>query len=185
LYIAGVSDEWIYNSFDCRVDQLLVGCLGAVLMRARAWPKLFDLLARSRALVIGLVVSFVVIGWFRPEIGDGLLWTVGHAIEPPMVLCILVYIMANATRPGVRWLESAPLRHIGKVSYGIYLFHQVIHAPVRAKLAFLPEVLQVLAVVLVCVGVASLSYAFYERPFLKLKDRLRPPPGKPLVREQA
>jgi len=178
FWYAGGSGEWIYNSFDCRIDHLLVGCLGAVVLRARAFPKLVDVVARSGWLAIGLTVFFIVIGWYQWELGDEFLWVVAHAIEPPIVLAVLMYIMANASRPSVRWLDSAPFRHVGKVSYGIYLFHQVIHSPVRSKTAFLPEVVQYLAVVVVSVAVATLSYNLYEKPFLKLKERLRPEAAK-------
>ena len=172
------SGEWIYNAFDCRIDHLLVGCLGAVVLRARAFPKLIDVLARSGWLALGLTGFVVVIGWYESVLGESFLWVAAHAFEPPIVMAVLIYIMANASRPSVRWLETAPLRHVGKVSYGIYLYHQAIHSPVRAKTAFLPEPVQYLLVVLVSVAVATLSYSFYERPFLKLKERLRPKEGE-------
>jgi peptidoglycan/LPS O-acetylase OafA/YrhL len=176
IYFAGASGAYIYNAFECRIDHLLVGCLGAVVLRARAFPRLTEVVASSGGLALGVTVFFIVIGWYQVELGDGFLWVVAHAIEPPMVLCVLIYVMANAQRASVRWLEWAPLRHVGKVSYGIYLFHQMIHSPVRSKTAFLPVPLQYVAVVIVCVAVATLSYNLYEKPFLKLKDRLRSEP---------
>jgi peptidoglycan/LPS O-acetylase OafA/YrhL len=171
--LAGVPDAWLYNAFDCRVDHLLVGCLGAVLLKLRALPALFDLLARSRALAASIAGLLLTIGWFELELGRPFLYIVAHAIEPPLVMALVVFIVANAARAPVRWLQSKALAHVGKVSYGIYLFHPVLLEPVRSHTAFLPEALRTLVIVLVTIGVASASFALYERRFLALKDRFR------------
>ena len=56
------------------------------------------------------------------------------------------------------WLEAAPLRWLGNVSYGLYLWHYPIAWVTRAN------GLVVLAVSLV---LAQLSYRFIERPFIR------------------
>lgn len=73
---------------------------------------------------------------------------------------------------------------IGKVSYGMYLYHLPLVAGfdrVMQRLA-VPKhsaagVLCFVALVAVTWGVAALSYAWIERPFLRLKERRFEPPG--------
>jgi peptidoglycan/LPS O-acetylase OafA/YrhL len=72
----------------------------------------------------------------------------------------------KAARP---LLEFRPLLWVGRVSYGIYLFHFFMPyffpslAPSRGGRLVLAAL---------SVGMAGLSYAFWERPFLRLKDGL-------------
>jgi peptidoglycan/LPS O-acetylase OafA/YrhL len=74
-------------------------------------------------------------------------------------------------------LASAPFRWIGVVSYGMYLLHMLAGNLVGAGLvkmgitAHLPKFALVSAV---SFGIAWLSYRFYERRFLELKQRFLP-----------
>lgn len=66
-----------------------------------------------------------------------------------------------------------PLTDMGKISYGLYVFHVLClhycHLPVR--FGRVPSVL--LALGCTCV-LAKLSYTFLEKPFLRLKYRFEP-----------
>lgn len=80
-----------------------------------------------------------------------------------------------------RVLETSVLVEIGRVSYGMYIFHWAImtygvdrylpvHGPYLRLVYFLPYV----GVVYLC---AKLSYRFYESYFIRLKDRKARPPA--------
>jgi peptidoglycan/LPS O-acetylase OafA/YrhL len=75
----------------------------------------------------------------------------------------------------VKLLEWKPLTHIGLVSYGVYLFHMlVLHVIVRlfnANLLNYPTLIFV-AALFFCVVLATLSYRYFELPFMGLKGRL-------------
>jgi peptidoglycan/LPS O-acetylase OafA/YrhL len=89
---------------------------------------------------------------------------------------VLVYCVAYE-KMFVRFLEWAPLRYLGKISYGLYIYHfpviwlvsQIPNFGVSENL--IPPLIFILSFI-VTVAVASLSYAVLEKPFLKLKDRL-------------
>jgi peptidoglycan/LPS O-acetylase OafA/YrhL len=78
-----------------------------------------------------------------------------------------------------RFLEWAPMRYLGKISYGLYIYHQPIlwFAFDIRELGVDPNLVQPLAAMIGFFGtllVASLSYHFFEKPILNLKDRYLP-----------
>jgi peptidoglycan/LPS O-acetylase OafA/YrhL len=93
---------------------------------------------------------------------------------------LTLVVGACAIRPdhSLAWLmDASPLRWLGTVSYGIYLFHVALITGARRVLP--PELTSpgwVLAIVLpVTVGVASASYVFVERPLLRRSPGARAP----------
>ena len=101
-------------------------------------------------------------------------------------------VMLVAIQPGTvlfRALGLYPLRWMGRISYGAYVFHDILHVTyghvlyhiairvlprdgviVRAIYANL-ELQVVTFALLVTVLLAWLSFRFYETPFLNLKER--------------
>ncbi len=76
-----------------------------------------------------------------------------------------------------RFLASPTLLWAGVVSYGIYLFHPVVLRKVDDA-GLMPDSSTVLnwwgmlaAIVIVTAGIAALSWHFFERPLLELKDK--------------
>jgi peptidoglycan/LPS O-acetylase OafA/YrhL len=85
-----------------------------------------------------------------------------------------------------RMFRSLPLRGLGKYSYGMYVFHMILlgllafmhRNPIPGFfLALHSELLGVwaftVAMILLTLLVAFISYHAFERPFLKLKDHFR------------
>jgi peptidoglycan/LPS O-acetylase OafA/YrhL len=75
-------------------------------------------------------------------------------------------------------LESAPLRALGRISYGAYLIHHFIHFQTLQDLllgpaaAAVPQPVQVAAELLVTVALAAASWTLLERPILAWAHRL-------------
>ena len=71
-------------------------------------------------------------------------------------------------------LRLWPIRRIGAVSYGIYLYHLLARHVVKAGIRFAridSQVLFFLATAACAWVVAEVSYRFYESRFLALKSR--------------
>ncbi len=85
---------------------------------------------------------------------------------------------ACAIRPDhglARTLDAAPLRHVGAVSYGVYLVHVSMITAAKAVVPASAGTLPVfLAATAASIGVATVSFRYFETPLLALRDRLRP-----------
>ncbi len=93
-------------------------------------------------------------------------------------LATAVVVLA-CTRAPTMWLprllaRRAPVE-IGKVSYGIYLWHFPVILVVDEQLRGQPQVLRGLTVVAATTLVVLLSWRFVERPFLSRKERTPAP----------
>jgi peptidoglycan/LPS O-acetylase OafA/YrhL len=141
-------------------------------------------------LVCG-AVNFVTMGqhnFYPTDLGYGFGHTenyvyVWHYTLLNLFFASLILLLVSERRPaspgwGRKLLESKWLVRIGKVSYGMYIYHWLIwfylfqdklkpeSVPFRASL-FIPYLVIVYIV-------AAISFKFYEAPFIKLKDRYFP-----------
>jgi peptidoglycan/LPS O-acetylase OafA/YrhL len=103
-------------------------------------------------------------------------------IEPALWALIFVWLIHCAssgfTGVGAKILEFKPLVYTGKVSYGIYVYHPFVYVllPVllhRTAIDFflLPRLLQFALLVGTTMGMAALSWHFFESPINSLKNR--------------
>ena len=92
-------------------------------------------------------------------------FAIGHAIEP-FLLAILV---VQAVYLGGAALNNRPIMFVGRISYGLYLFHMIGFALSRRALpdAGIPE--QLVAGAAATLGIALMSYILVERPAMSLK----------------
>ena len=132
----------VFVGTDCRGDALLLGCVLA-LLETRWHPS---------AGWIGLVgVGALAATWpGDPGLGSQVLF---------IPIAAIVSTLAVAGCPAV--LAWRPLAFIGKISYGLYLWHGLV---IWWHIAWPLEVA-------LSIGLACVSYFVLERPFLRLKDR--------------
>lgn len=176
----GVPPQLVHTFSHLRIDSILWGALAALVFGVLASHPL-----ARRVLLLGAtatLVSFVASGKLS---FDPVPAPFGHVAGlTAMAVTVALFVSDVAATPGSRFvsfLEAAPLRAVGKVSYGMYLLHfQAIDAVralapdsllrLRTPWAFL--LLWVL-VAGVTYGAAALMYRLVERPALRLKSRFR------------
>jgi peptidoglycan/LPS O-acetylase OafA/YrhL len=119
-----------------------------------------------------------------PPVYDGTRWLEEHLIFPLIGLLVALPAAFGDPRRGLprRILGHPLLAWFGLVSYGVFLWHQPLMAPViehggDAIIPGMPFVSLLVSMLAVSVAVAAASYYLVERPILRFKDRRRPPPA--------
>lgn len=175
----GASDEYLYRALETRADQL---ALGGVLACVLHWPRVGAFIDRIRHpgwILLAIYATAVCsMTWLR----DGTFekYGLGYTLEPLLVAAGLPLVILLASRPGApaRLLNAGWLVWIGRVSYGIYLFHPMIQHPVRNTLERLgcPLDVAIAASIASVALVASISFRWFEEP---LRQRLTQPSRGP------
>lgn len=168
-----VGQAYLYNAFDTRFDTLAVGCLLAVGLRS---PNVRRLAERTAARSWLPIVPLVALGASRMASPD---WRFGPGltIEALLLAMLLVQLVQLAETPLWRWLEHPAVRYLGRISYPMYLWHAW-GLSLGKRASFVAPGLRFALGVAITVGLASLSWALIERPFLRLKVRYETPhPG--------
>jgi peptidoglycan/LPS O-acetylase OafA/YrhL len=161
----------IWTATLTRLDSLAAGILVAALLGDRL-PRLSS--ARRLLLFGGGLLLWLAVLELWPLAADPALGAaiIGYpAIAAGAAAMLVAAIRPAGERPG--WLGSRPLVYLGRISYGLYVFHTLVLGLIRQLLPGLgreswPTGLVSLAAT---IAVASLSYFLLERPFLKLKER--------------
>ncbi len=143
----------------------------------------FDFLF-SRIPKIGILAAGLLIGWLATQVGSiaTINWTLMmvYALIGLSTSMILYCVVCAGTSRWILWLTFRPIVFLGKVSYGLYVYHllglglgrmAVRHLGFPSKYP-LWEPLGIFALsLLITIGIASMSYLLLEKPFLKYKKR--------------
>jgi peptidoglycan/LPS O-acetylase OafA/YrhL len=165
----------VYNGTDTIADALMMGCALALCMDLAAGPGAgrpgADRLRRALRLAFwpatALLVADAVFrlgGHSRAAVTFDLLW--GPTVFGLASAVVVGHVVVRSPA-ALRW---APLRAVGLISYGLYLWHYPLLRIVAARAAdgHASAGGRLLAVVLAFLA-AVLSYALVERPLLRLK----------------
>jgi peptidoglycan/LPS O-acetylase OafA/YrhL len=173
IFIFNVDQGYIYEAFDTRADHLLIGCLLAVALRIRLFPRLWNWISvRSwAAAVIAalLAISSVAESVYGPLYRDSL----SFIVNPVLTAIWITQLIALRGATLWRWTSWAWVRYLGRISYSIYLYQQLTVSVPKKLLPQAPVVVQLAATIALTVVVASASHFFVERPFLRLKARFK------------
>jgi peptidoglycan/LPS O-acetylase OafA/YrhL len=154
---------YVYNAFECRADQLFIGCLLAISINRQWLAPVFAALCKSQWLLPVTATLLALSFFFLAN------RSIGPTMDALLSAALIVQFIWFARAPYVwAWLESPFTRYGAKISYATYLYHTLAHNTV-AK--FLPSsrLLQGLLGAVLVVIAAQLSYVFIERPFLRGK----------------
>jgi peptidoglycan/LPS O-acetylase OafA/YrhL len=160
----------VYNGFDTRADSLLVGCLLALALswgRLPAWctrPTVLRAASAGSILLLALVT-------LRLAYDSALLYHGGLLLIAGAAAVLIVQVLHDPPQALSRVLEAPLLVGIGRISYGLYLWHYPIFVLMRG--AHLPAGQAQLIQWALSFGLALLSFHFVEQPCLRLKKRFR------------
>ncbi|HJX91167.1 MAG TPA: acyltransferase [Pyrinomonadaceae bacterium] len=169
LIQGGISQGRTYLGSDTRADSLLVGCLVAMLHNWRMLPdgKVFRLLLRTSTVISIPVLFIYFVDAYR--IRSLTYFTIGLTIVALAVGVVILQAMQNSPNPLHFVLENGFLVYIGKISYGLYLWHFfAIEITLGLRLG---NVMKLVLSLLALFAITGASFYCLERPFLRLKSR--------------
>jgi peptidoglycan/LPS O-acetylase OafA/YrhL len=147
-----------------RLDMIMFGCAMALLWESPRFheqaerfmhPGLFAF-ATFYIVVLAPVLSARFMGWYD--------WPVGYTLRGLLISLVVLYAVKRPASPTGKFLNLALMRHLGVISYSIYLWQQPFMGGVGG--------LAVPWNIVPTLGAAELSHWLVERPSFWLRDRL-------------
>jgi peptidoglycan/LPS O-acetylase OafA/YrhL len=160
---------------------MMIGAVVAVVFHNTRFPTfkfrlqpLFDFVFKPWVQVILSIVFIVYIYMY-------MIHDINHGDVPLAILSSLLIVNLCQAETSIYTIKSKKLDFIGQISYGIYLLHKyplflilyLVHTYMPAGNMLIQNVVIYLATISCAIGVASLSYFGYEKPFLNIKKRFQ------------
>ena len=164
----GMNSVWC-NTF-ARLDPIAAGILLATTLRGRA-PN-FGLGTRVGMLCAGVAPLALVASFWHIHEPETLEW-IPTLVGFPLVAigCTLILLAVL----GIQHQMPVALLYLGKISYGLYVYHALgnllSNMMIPIQRSFLQLALRPTLAFAITAAISALSYAFLETPFLQLKKR--------------
>jgi peptidoglycan/LPS O-acetylase OafA/YrhL len=189
LLCLGMSDpkesyQWIFWMTFTRADGLAAGaCVALVLERYGVSAEVLRAARRAAIFSAVVVLAAAVLDSVAPshDARDDV-WTLRLAMPAVAVGCSWLLLEVLAAPPGspfTRFFGLPPLTWLGRRSYGIYVYHQILNldlfgplglrASLGARSSFFATEAYAAIVTAISLVVAAVSYRYFESPFLRLK----------------
>jgi peptidoglycan/LPS O-acetylase OafA/YrhL len=188
LVYKGESGQWLNSFF--QFQYFGAGMVLSLLLKGNMphwdWPFRIFLIA------VALVMGYVAVHFMGIRSWDGHPTILKALIGWGLVLMATMTLLVSMLGMIREWLPKW-LVYLGKISYGLYLYHCILFFLVFQlfskeldELFFLPSTYKTLWLVIkavislgLTIGIASLSYTYLERPFLIWKKRFTQVPSRP------
>jgi peptidoglycan/LPS O-acetylase OafA/YrhL len=165
-----------YELTICRADSLLSGAWLALAIRGNMRARVLKY--ATPVFILSLLIC-MGIAWQNGNFD----WQANRAVNSYgySVIAIantaLIGMSLRSSSLTAKVMRLSFLRFLGKYSYGIYIYHQIVFALIQSPLAILLHAqskllfhaILAIAVLSITIPLAWFSYNFYEKPFLKLK----------------
>jgi peptidoglycan/LPS O-acetylase OafA/YrhL len=182
----------VYQGLDTRADSLLVGCLIAFLASWTILPKKLWFLRLVKAMATAVTVLLLYMG-LRAKITDGYLYNGGFTVVALSVGLIITSLLVSPIKLFTLILEWSVLVWIGRLSYGIYVWHKLAYVILDPMMPLLPRrsetmhdiVLPLAIKIGVSLLIASISFYLIEQPLLRLKRRFAVLPANDVASGQS
>jgi peptidoglycan/LPS O-acetylase OafA/YrhL len=158
-----------------RVDGLAAGALLAVYFQCGTLHLL-----RSKLLTIAGISAAVLLLQFAFFQGQGrpIVEITKFTLVTAFYAGIVGYLVTAGPTPVNRILSAKPLRFVGRISYGLYVFHPFVFDYLLARFHDTAIAFQFIACFSATFAVAMVSWYAYESRFIGLKDKLAPERAK-------
>lgn len=154
---------------DTRIDALLFGSVVALsighlwLPRLRRWSPWIAAASLAAILLLGT-------DWWNSDL---LFFKLGIPSAEGLGIALILAAVAGGDR---LWLAQRPLIAVGRVSYGLFLWHYPIMRVVEPRLFWLGQWPAIVIAFGLSFLAAWLSWRLIEQPFMRLRSRILPRP---------
>ena len=159
-----VGEDRTYYATDTRIDSIL---FGSVLALAR--NPMLDRPISPRALRRGAVVALIVILGTVVVRNEAFRESLRYTVQSASIVAIIAFVIAVPESSAGRVLNWRPVVTIGRLSFGLYLVHQVVIIEFGKHLSPWPSAILAAATSLL---IAAFLYRLVELPALQLRSRL-------------
>ena len=174
----------VYHAPDTRMDVILIGCALALSIRTN-WGQAIreQIAAQYWFSTAAVLVAAGAIWWGtggEPSGGSLRSGTIGYTLMALATAGVVAAVFVQPRQWLARLLAWRPMVFVGRISYGIYLFHPLVRYVTYGFLQLhpgtpAPAVKLWLALPMVWFGTiafAALHYRFIEEPFLSMRGQL-------------
>lgn len=171
LWQQGAAWDRLFVGTDTRADTILIGALLAHLWVRDRTPR--------RAVSMAAWVSVIFFGVCVLLCGPtgGFLYLGGFTAIAVAVAVMLLAIL-DTNWSGTRLLQLRPIRAVGRVSYGLYVWHPLVFVWVWWYTRHWNRFARLSAVAVATTLVTYGSWKLVEHPFLRWKDRIERRSGR-------
>jgi peptidoglycan/LPS O-acetylase OafA/YrhL len=165
-FVVHSSWENIYEGTDTRFDAILFGCALAIMANPRFGDRIDWLKKYAKQLAVGgvflIALTFVCRNLMFRE-------TIRYTLQSVALMPIFFLIASPQRNLVIRFLESSVLRHLGCLSYSMYLIHHTLfHAFYHY---YRPGILIASVVFVLTLAYAQLMRTFVELPIQRARSR--------------
>lgn len=169
LSASGSSIDRLYNGLDTRADAIMAGAITALVHHRQSNKPTGNL---PMLLAWSHIPALAVLGYFfwSASYLDKALYYWQLPLVHAGAAIIILHLCLHKTGSLYRLLCTPPMRQLGEISYGIYLWHFPVLL-LGLKFNIQPQFLLVFTL-LGTISTAYLSWRFIEKPCLAAKGRL-------------
>lgn len=158
LFQSGTSVLQIYTRTDTRIDSFLVGLLLELTWQHFSLPRVITAPLGWTSLIFLAVMISTVHNDFS-FLSQG-----GYTLVAISTACVMFSVLTDSGP--ARLFRFKPLRGLGRVSYGLYLWHLFVFSAVLHWCHDRPRLLQIMLALTISALATWISWRFIEQPLL-------------------
>jgi len=172
LDLTGASNTRLYMATDTRIDSILFGCILALTWNPINTNKSFvELRFHYGTIVVG-IFSLVLLLYCFINRDETFRYVYRFSIQGVGLFFLFWLCIRYHSSVIFSWLDSKPLRYLGKISFSIYLLHYLVYLVINDFFMSSHLLTSVLSVI-ITVFLADLIYRFIEKPLGKIRRQLK------------
>ena len=169
LFSLQIDSNWLLvvkkNLAMLKFENMIIGAMGAVIMKNK--DRYIKYVLNNMALFFSVTGIFLSLYIIPNYLRDGL-----HILHALFFIIVILNVSSNPS--SFLKLENKLLNFLGRISYGIYMYHLiVIYFTIKLLEIYDTNsklLLYTLSILLTCI-VSYISYIIFEKRFLNLKDK--------------